>query len=103
MTIVEFLTARLDEAEADIDGDPYDAQYRDLKFGLADIAAKRAIIEWCSERDQIWVGTAGDDPDAAKPNDFVPGSLTHRIDSVVLRFLASVYAEHPDYRADWKP
>lgn len=86
MTIVEFLTARYDEAAAD-----------------ADIAAKRAILAWCGERDQIYVGTLSGDPDVPDPKNFVPGSLRHRADAVVLRYLASVYADHPDYDEAWKP
>lgn len=69
---------------------------------LADIEAKRAIVAWCSEREQVWVGTLADDPEAARPEDFAPGRLAHMQDSVVLRFLVQPYADHPDFDPDWR-
>jgi len=140
MTIVEFLTARLDEQGQAVLGLENDlalaingsygsgakSDYRwawyglGLVFGpihdgwrtempevkarvLADIAAKRAIVEWCGERDQIWAGTVADDPELPKVSDFAPGHLKNPADSVVLRHLAAVYADHPDYQQEWKP
>jgi hypothetical protein len=47
---------------------------------LAECAAKRHIVEWASDEVE-WV-VYGDD---------------------MLRALAAVYADHPDYRDEWKP
>jgi len=91
MQIVEFLTARLDEAEADIESDPYDAQYRDLRFGLADIAAKRAIVERHRKfpaDEALRMQTMGCRCYGGWPCD-------------TLRYLASVYSDHPDYNPEW--
>lgn len=85
MTIVEFIAARLDEAEADIDCDPYDARYRDLEFGLADIAAKRALLEHAVYQEKYTCTDCVDDG------------------SVIFSALASMYSDHPDYRSEWRP
>lgn len=69
----------------------------------ADIAAKRRIVEWCGEREQIHVGRIGSNPEAARPEDFVQGRVVRPADSVVLRYLAEAYADHPDYRPEWAP
>jgi len=113
VTIVEFLTARLDEAERparlekqladDFFGDAeFTVEYQwarmtkhtngsygssfskgapSPEFILADIAAKRAIVE-VTER---WMAAGYPTLD------------------VQLRILASVYSDHPDYRQEWKP
>lgn len=110
MTIVEFLTARLDAYEADaqlmpVEPDGYGTHMNciDRAEALADIAAKREIIKWCGERDQIWVGTIASNPELRDPKDYVPGGLKNPADSMVLRYLASVYSDHPDYTEGWKP
>jgi hypothetical protein len=117
VTIVEFLTARYDEAEADardpikgdIHGRDCESTREEVPFPcrcgvperiLADIAAKRRIVKWCGERYLVDVGTVGSDP--TDPRNYVPGQYMRPVDSVVLRFLASVYADHPDYREEWK-
>jgi hypothetical protein len=118
MTLTEFLTARLDEryaaAKAAYDrpsgyrilGTPetedHFAWWKPLEV-MVDIDAKRQVVKWCGERDRIYIGTISSDPDARKPEDFVPGDLSHLADSVVLRFLALPYVDHPDYDQDWKP
>jgi len=149
VTIVEFLTARLDEREAlaraaargeedpgwqasilgtdgevktwrgepvavysdadDVATYPLDADvalfisYNDPAHVLADIAAKRAIVAWCGERDQIYIGTMADNPELPKPSDFAPGHLRDPADAMVLRHLAAVDADHPDYDPEWRP
>lgn len=118
MTIVEFLTARLDEAEENVQSEirfsksagrdlkdwgkyvydpvigPYGGQsrLRDAATGiyiakaadptrvLADIVAKRAIIEWAVEYME---------------GDYAPWN------EQALCILASVYADHPDYQQGW--
>lgn len=96
MTIVEFLTARLDEDEADLDNEPYDACYRDLRFGAADIAAKRRILERWQYRWQ----EAGDATEQRMHSMFA-SQATGLGNAVYL--LAEVYSNHPDYREEWRP
>ena len=60
-----------------------------VERALADIGAKRAIVEkfeWYDDRDY--------DPE----NFYRAQALQH-----AMRFLATVYADHPDYREEWKP
>lgn len=102
MDIIEFLTARYDEdeqfaIEASREGDHWvPAQV------LADFAAKRRILEWCGERERIWIGTVADDPDNPKPEDFIDGGPTHREGHIILRLLASPFSDHPDFNPDWR-
>jgi hypothetical protein len=103
-TLVEFLTARLDEDEAaTADASEVGVQYTVPSYGnglhaisdedwlgglridttrvLADVKAKRAIVERAvTPSGDIWV-----------------------TDVDVLHDLASVYADHPDYDATWAP
>jgi hypothetical protein len=109
MTLVEFLTARLDEDEAVAErlrsssvGDPWGWQPNRLETCekrrvdypparvLADVKAKRAIVAehvngeaWC---------------------DFCRGGLeSDWCTCRTLRHLATAYADHPDYDATWAP
>lgn len=66
---------------------------------LARIAADRKILAWCTERDRIYVGTLASDP--SDPVNYVPGSLAHPTDSVVLRLLAQAYRDRPGFRGEW--
>jgi len=68
---------------------------------LAECEAKRRIVAWCSERDRVYIGTLA--TDIPREKDFVPGALVHQTDAITLRFLALPYADHPDYRQEWKP
>lgn len=102
MGIVEFLTARLDDDAASLDEpDPdfddwalnrspdynegalvwYDRRLR------ADIAAKRVIVEVAGGYTCGWPATDND---------------ADREMAEILRALASVYADHPDYQQEWK-
>jgi len=114
MTIVEFLTARLDqEAEAWSGGTGLITQpnFASLsRYALADIAAKRAIVEihqpergpdtwyWLERRckgcGSGWHKWIPDRP---------PTEIGPERGCPTLRALASVYADHPDYREEWKP
>jgi hypothetical protein len=67
---------------------------------LAVCAAHRAIVQWCSEREQVQVGLMLGD--AARESDFIPGRLKHPADSVVLRYLASAYADRDGFREEWR-
>jgi Family of unknown function (DUF6221) len=82
------------QAGWDMPGPPTPAQ------DLARIAANRKILAWCAERERIYVGTVGDDP--SDPKNYVPGGLKHPADSVVLRLLASAYADRPGFREEWR-
>lgn len=98
MTITEFLLARIaeDEAEAAKAGSftPWDRPFERDDYGhllvqpgrvLAECDAKRRIVEvaegWRWERDGM-----GPDPKSDE----------------VLRLLAQPYADHPDYREEWR-
>lgn len=108
MDIAEFLNARLDEADAAmVDGecrcqDDGDDAYRPdcPAFILADIAAKRAIIEahpmetWYTE---AVTGCTVCHEDYSWGPDLVEGPCP------TLRHLGSVYSDHPDYDKSWKP
>lgn len=74
----------------------------DPAAALADAAAIRRIVEWCSEREKIYVGTYADDAENPRPEHFVDGPLTHRDDAVVLRILAARWADHEDYDESWR-
>ncbi len=108
LTLTEFLTAMLNQdAAAWQHSSEFLAAQPHLAYlswyMLADIEAKRAIVKWCGGRDQIWVGTISSDPELPSPEDFVPGHLKNPAGSMVLRLLAAVYSDHPDYREEWKP
>jgi len=68
---------------------------------LAECEAKRRIVEWCSERDRVYIGTLA--TDIPREKDFVPGALVHQTDAVMLRFLALPYADHVQYQEEWRP
>jgi hypothetical protein len=67
---------------------------------LAECDAERRIVAWCSERERIDVSALQDD--VARESHFVLGGLIHKADSVVLRYLALPYADHPDFREEWR-
>lgn len=100
--LTEFLLARFDEEAANAEW-IHDSSEDDLRllefYGqctcgrparvLAEVAAKRRIVQlhvsgeaWCDH--------------CAGPGDIDDSCPT-------LRALASVYADHPDYRQEWKP
>lgn len=99
MTIVEFLLARIaeDETEARECSDPYaQGNWRTYENdvgtiamtkdrALAECAAKRAIVERNEPYDDIQVRRQ-----------------TRTLAGDTLRDLAAVYADHPDYREEWK-
>ena len=115
MTLTEFLLARIAEDE-DIARNSM-ASMRWSTRVLAECEAKRKIIaaafalastidsEWgcCHEGDAIRTGIVEPvfDDDAAQPlPDYCIGP---GVAGRFLRPLAHVYAEHPDYREEWKP
>lgn len=109
MTLTEFLLARIgeDEAVAEKAGSftPWEEAFQRDNYGhltvqptrvLAECAAKRAIVdaawndhlriegEWGMCRGQDELQALDDYPDAVTA-------------------MAEVYADHPDYRAEWRP
>lgn len=95
MTIVEFLTARLDEMEA-----RYLAEdERNMRYEFADIAAKWAIIDMhavvartgdcavCLAVELVW-------------NDWEDVAAKHPCET--LRLLAQPFAGHPDFNPTWR-
>jgi hypothetical protein len=113
--LVAFLTARLDEIESGWKAHRRREREGDLEtlfhFGrplaeelLADIAAKRRIVELHTDTENHAHGCPGrgalDDEwhviEAGQP-------LTLVYPCPTLRLLASVYADHSDYREEWKP
>ena len=133
MTIVEFLLARIAEdealAEAAIDDHPhwlamghdlyqyeggvasgYLAVDRRVPQGvehianwdparvLAECQAKRAIIEHAEEATGLDISV--DNDRAIGPRDL---DADPYVGDLILRHLAAVYADHPDYREEWKP
>lgn len=92
MTIDEFLTARLDEREADTRGlyEPGDLMFPTDEDVLADIAAKREIVRAYRYR-----------ADRADEHVITAAHSTGLL--IAVKWLTSVYADHPDYREEWKP
>lgn len=107
MTIVEFLTARLDEDEqvaiAALDRQhPHEERGRqmcgsercthDLRHHprrvLTEVATKRYLVTNASE----WIGN---------PDDTFSGRMAAAVWGNVLKALAWVYGDHPDYRQEW--
>ncbi|WP_067434172.1 DUF6221 family protein [Nocardioides jensenii] len=120
LTLANFLLARIEEAETWARWTKLsteDLTRRGLAFTsnspcppiasadhvLAQCESDRQIVEWCSEREQIYIGTWTSDPNAARPDEFVPGKPAHPADSVVLRLMALRHADHDDYDQKWKP
>jgi hypothetical protein len=107
MTLSEFLTARLDEDEAAalesknapagatrfVDADQWSEPLMWLTGEdrmLREVAAKRAIIPLADVAGQFELGF-GDEPRALTVGD------------QILRALAAIYSDHPDYRQEWAP
>jgi hypothetical protein len=84
MTLTDFLLARIAEDEACADGLEWDDgnPVHQTARVLAECEAKRRIVEACAD-------VLAYDAEAL-PQD-------------VLRLLALPYADHPDYRQEWKP
>lgn len=71
---------------------------------LSRITADRKILAWCTERDQVYIGGFGfGRQDRSDPKNYVPGSLTHPADSVVIRLMAEAYDDRPGYCEEWRP
>jgi len=108
MTITEFLTARLDELETaartassyDDDDSPWPSYMvvQEPEFVLAEVAAKRALIADLATFDKVATSKAGSDLSTRLTARGVERGTMH-----ALRTLAQPYADHPDYREEWRP
>lgn len=97
--LMSFLLARLDEDEktaiAVFRANAAHIARWDPARALTEVKAKRHIIEWCSgamEAGEIKPGTSWND-DAA-------GAV---LGEHILRIMALVYSNHPDYQYEWVP
>lgn len=116
MTLTEFLLERIaeDEEAAEaiptkwMEPDPDDIPawlvghvVIDRARVLADLEAKRSIVERCGilqERAALWTHERlKTDPSPAY--DLMFETHTEQI----LRYMAALYADHPDYRKAWRP
>lgn len=91
MTLTDFLLARIAEDETD-----YPAMFADRKRVLAECKAKRGAIE-AAWRDHVQIeGEWGmcQTREQMDAKDDVPDVIAH---------LALPYADHPDYREEWRP
>ena len=107
MTLVEFLTARLDEDEAAATrhlDDASGAGWGDYPARvLREVAAKRAILAEHSPTSYPYDDEVGDESCTGCG---LGGDEEYRetINTCpTLRALASVYSDHPDYREEWRP
>ena len=124
MTLTEFLLARIAEDEGKIHGDWSDGRglhiITEEMFDrmLAECEAKRRIVaeafevaatidgEWgcCHDAEDIRRGYREPTPgwgDEAEP--LPEGCAGPEVAGKFLQALAAVYADHPDYRQEWKP
>jgi len=119
MSFVDFLLARLDEIEAAAaaerahpgmneydDDDTYNSPAR----VLADVEAKRRIVERFAQGKAEWAAACEDYSDWAAGTPSRAGRATTSVSrdglnelARVLRLLALSYADHPDYDEVWRP
>lgn len=108
VSIVEFLTARYDAREELLRmmAEPGRHYAAEARRGLADIAAKRAIIARCTDAQdaaQSVAETYADDESSRARVERAGYSQAANALRGVLRDLASAYSDHPDYREEWRP
>lgn len=115
MTIVEFLTARYDEDEAaaravidsnewgwaSVDFNSSDAEEHGSRWSpprvLADIAAKRAIMELAEEASGLDMQVDGEFRVGRRDITSEP-----YVGDLILRQLAQQFADHPDFDPAWR-
>jgi hypothetical protein len=95
LTLTEFLLARLDEQRTECDGTgEYSGCWNLSEFAEQSVAAMRRIVG-------IW------SLQMSEPEDDYPtgpiGGEGAEVYYEVLQHLALPYADHPDYREEWKP
>ena len=112
--LAEFLLARIDEDEADareelpmpfVDSD-FCLTWRPARV-LAECEAKRRIVEQYEfHRDQVVAYRNPRWKDAMNEDDkqrWRQAEARHRVAEDFARLLALPYADHPDYRDEWRP
>jgi hypothetical protein len=99
--LIAFITARLDEDEADIDTRDHDSGQCDYLRGvhleperaLREVAAKRAILKQYQDSRNLL--------SKQETYDLVRAGVAAL--RVAVMFLATVWSDHPDYRQEWAP
>ncbi|MCY9787215.1 DUF6221 family protein [Nocardiopsis sp. EMB25] len=99
MTIVEFLNTRLDEDERASRAVPAGARGRDR--ALAEVAAKRMIVEGYTKAHSASMRTLEPAPSSPAESGGDPWSelLAWRR---AVKYLATVYRNHPQYDRSWE-
>lgn len=100
LTLTEFLLARIAEDEQDAECVLWDNGQGNVESYesrvLAECDAKRRIVEeWRRAESLIDTLTQADQPDVDE------WEAQSRALEVVLRTIAAVYADHPDYNEEW--
>lgn len=94
MTLTDFLLARVAEDEAMWRAMPFGPS-----FGHAELWQR--MLTKCEAERRIVEAAALVESFAGHASDYTHGSLgAYRL---ALREMAAVYADHPDYRDDWRP
>jgi hypothetical protein len=70
---------------------------------LAEVEAKRAILRWHSTPHTVVDGFCADEGGPCTHRGEAECSLCGETACATLRLLALPYADHPDYREDWRP
>lgn len=103
--LAEFLLARIKEDERDsfLSGprDIRDPNPWDSARILAECEAKKQVLKWCTDAEQVYVPRFAISGDPL-PDELIPGRLINPAGATVLRLLALPYADHPDYREEWR-
>lgn len=86
MTVIEFLLARIAEDEADALEDRGDTGMCDALSGVH-YSAARVLAECQAKRQIVQLAVDGF---TYNPNQ-------------TMRYLAAIYADHPEYREEWRP
>jgi len=98
LTIVEFLSARLDEDERASKAVPVGARGRDR--ALAEVAAKRKIVRGYADAHHASMRSLTPDPQVnATGGDPWSELLAWRL---AVKYLAAVYRGHPEYDRAWE-
>lgn len=90
--LVRFWTDRLDEEEAGIRDCLLSGEPNVSECDLDDVTAKRELAQ---KYDEVA------DNDGDEPYEYAFGYANALGEAV--RLLAAVYADHPDYRTEWRP
>lgn len=100
-TLSEFLLARISEDEGAVRADIVGRRWDNPERVLTDLEAKRRIVMRCSMLLDSWDHVHDGTPELAPFPDVNRRERHHAAET--LRDLASVYADHPDYRPEWRP